>query len=110
VYFGGFGCGLTGAILWVLGWGSGACHESAVATMTPAARRELPSDLQYEFGRVFWFIGSAVMGTVHDHSITGLVLFSTIIQIAALPLLYAVVRATHRKDRIARNWLAEERK
>ncbi|OPX99815.1 MAG: hypothetical protein A4E60_02634 [Syntrophorhabdus sp. PtaB.Bin047] len=84
--------------------------KAAVATMTPAARRGTAFGTFNMSLGVFWFIGSAVMGTLYDHSITGLVLFSTIIQIAALPLLYAVVRATHRKDRIARNWLAEERK
>lgn len=110
VYFGGFGCGLAGAVLWGIGMGAQeSVMKAAVATMSPAARRGTAfGTFNMSFG-VFWFVGSAVMGTLYDHSMTGLVLFSMIIQIAALPLLYAVVRAMHRQHGIARNAMAGER-
>lgn len=111
VYLGGFGCGLAGAILWGIGMGAQeSVMKAAVATMSPAARRGTAfGTFNMSFG-VFWFVGSAIMGTLYDRSIMGLVLFSTIIQTAALPLLYLVARAIHRKNGIARNALAGEGK
>jgi predicted MFS family arabinose efflux permease len=37
---------------------------------------------------VAWFLGSAAMGLLYDKSILALVLFSVILQLAALPLLF----------------------
>jgi len=44
---------------------------------------------------VFWFLGSALMGTLYDASIFSLTLFSVLAQLASLPLFLLVQKARH---------------
>jgi len=37
---------------------------------------------------IAWFLGSATMGLLYEKSILALVLFSVVLQLAALPLLF----------------------
>jgi predicted MFS family arabinose efflux permease len=37
---------------------------------------------------IAWFLGSAVMGLLYDKSILAVVLFSVILQLAAIPVLF----------------------
>jgi predicted MFS family arabinose efflux permease len=37
---------------------------------------------------IAWFLGSAAMGLLYEKSILALVLFSVVLQLAALPLLF----------------------
>jgi predicted MFS family arabinose efflux permease len=37
---------------------------------------------------VFWFVGSALMGLLYDHSLLALVVFSVVVQLLAVPLFW----------------------
>ena len=76
-----------GTILWGVGLG---VHESvmaaAVAQIVPAGRVASAYGLfNLGFG-IAWFAGSAVMGLLYDISIPGLVIFSIVVELAAIPI------------------------
>lgn len=87
VFLGGFWLALIGAALWGLGMG---VHESiipaAVATMVPADRRPSAYGLFTGTYGIFWFVGSAVIGVLYDHSIPAVIAFCVIVELAAIPL------------------------
>lgn len=91
VFLGGFWLALVGAALWGLGMG---VHESiipaAVATMVPIERRPSAYGLFTGAYGLFWFMGSAIMGILYDHSLTAIVAFCMITELAALPLLFRI--------------------
>ncbi len=93
VFLGGFWLALGGAALWGLGMG---VHESIipaiVAPMVPPDRRASAYGLFTAGYGIFWFIGSAVMGILYDHSITAAVIFCVLTQFAAVPLFLIVKR------------------
>lgn len=91
VFFGGFFSSITGVILWGIGMGAQeSIMKAAVANMSPSKLRGTAfGTFNLNFG-IFWFIGSSVMGLLYDYSLVALVLFSVIIQLISLPLLYAV--------------------
>ena len=43
---------------------------------------------------IAWFAGSVLMGMLYDHSITAAVVFCVVVQLAAVPMLIAMVRRT----------------
>jgi predicted MFS family arabinose efflux permease len=45
---------------------------------------------------IAWFAGSAVSGILLDHSVLALVIFSTLLQLLAIPFFVAGSRATER--------------
>jgi MFS family permease len=91
VFLGGFWLALVGAALWGLGMG---VHESiipaAVATIVPANRRPSAYGLFTGAYGLFWFLGSALMGILYDHSIPAVIAFCVIAELAAIPLLIKV--------------------
>ncbi len=93
VFLGGFWLALIGAAVWGLGMG---VHESiipaAVATMVSADRRPSAYGLFTGTYGVFWFVGSAVIGVLYDHSIPAVIAFCVIVEIAAIPLFLKVRR------------------
>lgn len=96
VFLGGFWPVLVGSALWGLGMG---VHESivpaAVATMVPPQRRPSAYGLFTAGYGVAWFLGSAVMGMLYDISITGVVVFCVLLELAAIPI-FVKVRNTAR--------------
>ncbi len=97
VFLGGFWLALVGSAIWGLGMG---VHESiipaAVATMVPQQRRPSAYGIFTAGYGVFWFIGSVVIGKLYDVSLTGLIVFSVIAQLAAIPI-FVIVRRTARQ-------------
>ncbi len=95
VFLGGFWPVLAGMILWGVGM---AAQESvmraAVAGMTPAGKRGSSYGLFSAAYGVAWFLGSAVMGFLYDHSVGALVAFSVVMQLLSVPLLLVVSRRT----------------
>jgi predicted MFS family arabinose efflux permease len=91
VFLGGFWLALVGAALWGLGMG---VHESiipaAVATIVPASRRPSAYGLFTGAYGLAWFLGSAIMGILYDHSIPAVIAFCVIVELAAIPLLFKV--------------------
>jgi predicted MFS family arabinose efflux permease len=93
VFLGGFWLALLGCILWGLGMG---VHESiipaAVAPMVPSERRASAYGLFTAGYGVFWFLGSVVIGVLYDVSLPGLIAFSIVTELAAVPLFILVRR------------------
>lgn len=100
VFLGGFWIALIGSALWGLGMG---VHESiipaAVATMVPPERRPSAYGLFTGAYGLFWFLGSAAMGVLYDHSISGVIAFCIIAELAAIPLLFKVRKQTEYRHR-----------
>ena len=93
-FLGGFWVALVGVALWGLGIG---VHESimaaAVAQMVPVQRRASAYGLFTAGYGIFWFLGSAVLGILYGISLPALILFSVVIELAALPLFVLVSRS-----------------
>jgi predicted MFS family arabinose efflux permease len=93
-FLGGPGVALLGVALWGVGMG---VHESiipaAVAPMVPRDRRASAYGLFTAGYGVAWFAGSALMGVLYDVAFPLLIAFSVVAELAAVPLLVAVVRA-----------------
>jgi MFS family permease len=94
VFLGAPALAVAGMVLWGVGMGAQeSVMRAAVATMVPADRRATAyGTFNTGFG-VCWFLGSALIGVLYDHSRVALVVFSVVVQLAALPLLLAVHRA-----------------
>lgn len=45
-----------------------------------------------------WFLGSALIGILYDWSLSSLVVFSVVIQLAAIPLFLLVARQAHHSN------------
>jgi MFS family permease len=91
VFLGGFKLALIGSAVWGLGMG---VHESiipaAVATMVPQQRRPSAYGIFTAGYGVFWFIGSVIIGKLYDISLTGLIIFSVLAQLIAIPIFLSV--------------------
>lgn len=93
VFLGGEQLALLGVILWGIGMGA---HESlmraVIANMISTDKRGRAYGIFNMAYGSFWFLGSVLMGALYDISITWLVVFSLIIQLAAVPFLCIVMR------------------
>ena len=93
VFLGHFKLALIGVILWSIGVGA---HESLmraiVANMVPKNKRGSAYGIFNTGFGIFWFLGSFLMGVLYDISITALVIFSIVIQLLAVPLLFIVMK------------------
>jgi len=93
VFLGGLWPALIGAAIWGLGMG---VHESiipaVVAPMVSPERRASAYGLFTAGYGIFWFIGSAIMGVLYDHSVTATIIFCVATQLAAVPIFMVVHR------------------
>ncbi len=93
VVLGGFWVALVGVALWGLGMG---VHESiipaAVAQMVPRELRASAYGLFTAGYGVFWFLGSAALGILYGVSLPALIVFSLVVELAAIPLFILVRR------------------
>lgn len=93
VFLGGFWMALGGIALWGLGMG---VHESiipaAVAAMVPQQRRPSAYGTFSAAYGISWFIGSVAIGKLYEVSLTGLIAFSVIAQLIAIPVFIVVTR------------------
>ena len=92
-FLGGFWVALIGVALWGLGIG---VHESimaaAVAQMVPVQRRASAYGLFTAGYGIFWFLGSAALGILYGISLPALIIFSIVVELAAIPLFVVVSR------------------
>lgn len=92
-FLGGFWASLVGVSLWGLGMG---VHESiipaAVAPMVSPNRRASAYGLFTGAYGIAWFLGSTIIGALFSVSLTTVVAFSVIAQLAAIPLILVVRR------------------
>jgi predicted MFS family arabinose efflux permease len=90
VFFGGPTAALAGMLLWGIGMGAQDSSLKAVlARIVPSERRSTAFGVFDTAFGVAWFAGSAAMGLLYERSIVGVVLFSVVLQLAALPVFYA---------------------
>jgi len=86
---------LAGVILWGIGIGAQeSILKAAIVKLVPRDRRGTAYGLFHTAFGVFWFAGSALMGFLYDQSLLFLVLFSVLIQLAAVPLFLAAAKRT----------------
>lgn len=91
VFLGNFPVALAGMAIWGMGMGAQeSVMRAAIAGMVPANRRGTGYGIFNTGYGVFWFFGSAIMGMLYDFSLTSLIAFSIITQLAAVPLLFLV--------------------
>jgi len=81
-------------ILWGIGMSAQGSLLQAMLTGTiPAAKRSTAFGFFDTGYGIAWFLGSAAMGLLYEKSILAVVLFSVILQLAALPLLFIANRS-----------------
>ena len=92
-FLGRGGWSLAGVVLWGVGMG---VHEStlaaAVATMVGPERRASAYGVFTAGFGVAWFLGSALLGWLYDHSLPAMIAAAIVLELAAIPLLLAVAR------------------
>jgi MFS family permease len=86
VFLGGFALALVGMILWGIGMGAqDSLLKAMLSGVIPANKRSTAFGVFDTVFGIAWFAGSAGMGWLYDQSITGLIVFSVLLQLAALP-------------------------
>ncbi len=87
VFLGGFGFAVVGMLLWGLGMGAqDSVLKALLAGVVPHDRRSTGFGVFDTAFGIAWFAGSAAMGVLYGTSILGLIGFSVVLQLAALPL------------------------
>jgi len=93
VFMGGFYFALLGMALWGVGMGAQeSIMRAAIAGMVSMDRRGSAYGIFNTGYGIFWFLGSALMGILYDISIPYLIIFSLLIQLSSIPLLFLVAR------------------
>jgi predicted MFS family arabinose efflux permease len=88
-FLGGSIPALIGMILWGIGMSAqGSLFQAILTGVIPPAKRSTAFGLFDTGYGIAWFLGSATMGLLYDKSILAVALFSVILQLAALPLLF----------------------
>jgi predicted MFS family arabinose efflux permease len=95
IFLGGFTLALVGMILWGIGMGAqDSLLKATLAGVIPPDKRSTAFGVFDTVFGVAWFAGSAGMGWLYDKSIAALIVFSVLLQLAALPFF---VFAKHRE-------------
>lgn len=80
---------LLGMAFWGIGMGAQeSILKAAIAGMVPADKRGSAYGIFQAGYGFFWFLGSLVMGILYDLSISSLVVFSLVMQLGSIPLLW----------------------
>lgn len=98
VFLGNFSLALLGVALWAIGMGA---HQSLMRAVvghmvSPDKRASAYGFFNMGYGFA-WFIGSAIMGVLYDHSIFAVVIFILCLQLMSLPWLFYVARHLRQK-------------
>jgi MFS family permease len=101
VFLGGFGLALTGMVLWGIGMGAqDSLLKAMLSGVVPADKRSTAFGVFDTIFGVAWFAGSAGMGWLYDRSLPGLIVFSVLLQLAALPF-FLLARQSESRSRTA---------
>jgi predicted MFS family arabinose efflux permease len=80
---------LIGMIFWGVGMSAqGVLFQAMLTGVIPPQKRSTAFGLFDTGYGIAWFLGSAAMGLLYDKSIPAVVLFSAILQLAAIPVLF----------------------
>ena len=86
VFFGDMRFALLGMAFWGIGMGAQeSILNAAIAKIVPKNKRATAYGIFSTGYGLAWFLGSAFMGILYDHSITFLVVFSSLTQLLAIP-------------------------
>jgi MFS family permease len=97
IWLGGFGVSLVGVALWGLGTGvQESLIPAAVATMVPRARRTSAYGIFTAGYGISLFFGSAVIGLLYAVSLTSLIAFGVVVELAAVPVILWVAASRRR--------------
>jgi MFS family permease len=93
VFLGSFVPALIGMIFWGIGMSAqGSLFQAMLTHVTPLQKRSTAFGLFDTGYGIAWFVGSAVMGLLYDKSIVAVALFSVILQLAAIPVIFIANR------------------
>jgi MFS family permease len=85
----------VGVICWGIGMGAQeSVMRAVISSMAPPDRRGTAFGLFHTIFGVAWFIGSTLLGIIYDYSVVGVAVLSLVLQLLALPILFAVVNST----------------
>ena len=80
---------LIGMILWGVGMSAqGSLFQAMLTGVIPPEKRSTAFGLFDTGYGIAWFLGSAAMGLLYEKSILAVALFSVVLQLAALPILF----------------------
>ena len=86
VFLGGFNLALAGMALWGVGMGAQeSIMRAAIAGMVSMDKRSTAYGIFNAGFGLFWFLGSVLMGVLYDVSISSLIVFSVVMQLASIP-------------------------
>ena len=89
IFLGGSAFALVGMIFWGVGMSAqGSLFQAMLTGVIPPQKRSTAFGLFDTGYGIAWFVGSVVMGLLYDKSILAVVLFSVILQLAAIPILF----------------------
>lgn len=95
VFSGGFYAALAGMALWGIGMGAQeSVMRAAVGGLVSPERRGTAYGLFNSGYGVAWFLGSLAMGILYDRSLPALIIFSVVMQLAAVPLFLWIGKRT----------------
>jgi MFS family permease len=93
-FLGGPALVTVGVICWGIGMGAQeSVMRAVIGSMAPPERRGTAFGLFHTMFGVAWFVGSALLGIIYDHSVVGVAVLSLVLQLLALPILFAVVKS-----------------
>jgi MFS family permease len=65
--------------------------RAVIGSMAPSRRRGTAFGLFHTMFGIAWFIGSALLGIMYDHSVVGVAILSLVLQLLSVPVLVAVM-------------------
>jgi MFS family permease len=84
---------VAGAACWAVGMGAqDSIFKAAIAQLVPKSQRGRAYGVFFASFGLAWWIGSATMGFLYERSLTGLVVFSLLTQLAAAPIFVVLGR------------------
>ncbi len=93
VFLGNFLLALIGMMLWGIGMGAqDSLLKAVLANMVSKEKRSEAFGLFDTGFGIAWFLGSAAMGIIYAKSIPALIIFSVVLQVAALPVFVLAAR------------------
>ena len=93
VFLGSTVFALIGMIFWGIGMSAqGSLFQAVLTGVIPPQKRSTAFGLFDSGYGIAWFIGSAIMGLLYGRSVMAVALFSMILQLAAIPVIFIVNR------------------
>ena len=93
IFLGASVSALIGMILWGIGMSAqGSLLQAMLTGVIPPRKRSTAFGFFDTGYGIAWFLGSAAMGLLYDKSILGVVVFSVVLQLAALPIFFLANR------------------